>query len=275
MNTIAKSFNGQRSKAFTLIELLVVVAMIAILAGMLLPALAKAKHQGYKARCLSNLRQIGIGMKLYVDDFSSTLPPATLSQVDKTVPFNSAKDIYYGNTPGGKDGFLPGNLAATNRFLNPYVQAFETWHCPADRGFGKEFQPTCFDSLGDTYRFNWFLEDAYWNDAPPRAEDPVYNLGLKKESWVPDPARFIMIHEYAAYPWNTDGMISVVSWHGASNPGKLFDPATIKGDRDKLIAPTLFVDGHAQQCDFTAKIKSNPQHGLEPARDWMWYKPVK
>lgn len=70
-------------------------------------------------------------------------------------------------------------------------------------------------------------------------------------------------------------MISVVSWHGASNPGKLFDPTTIKGDRDKLIAPTLFVDGHTQQCDFTTRIKSNPQHGLEPGKDWMWYKPVK
>jgi prepilin-type processing-associated H-X9-DG protein/prepilin-type N-terminal cleavage/methylation domain-containing protein len=139
--------------AFTLVELLVVILVLAILAGLLLPAISRARDQSKVPRCASNLRQIYTAFNLYLQDS------------DEVVFWNSTNVNLYGmdwyvyggretgNTDLGQAGLFN---RIVPRPLNPYVRhQIEVFHCPADTRALPEWEGhTHFDWVGNSYLYN-------------------------------------------------------------------------------------------------------------------------
>jgi prepilin-type N-terminal cleavage/methylation domain-containing protein/prepilin-type processing-associated H-X9-DG protein len=275
-----------RPRGFTLIELLVVIAIIAILAAILFPVFARARENARKTSCLSNLKQLGLSIMQYTQDY------------DETFPLGHAQQ-------GGSDWINDGWQQA----VQPYTKSINVFMCPSDTNAGAQ-SPKAPDypwrGVGISYAANGLYGD--W------CCDPTWNSGFKLlgvmgvsgENWLDVPtnsttklstvtnaAQGIMVGEKhhgdaeATGHWiggNTSGFgpnnifagdnVMGTGWGQLRIPSGTRAASNTFGEgpngavsvKHLEMANFLFVDGHAKAMRPTA---TNPDPANRP-QDNMW-----
>ena len=244
-------------RGFTLLELLVVIAIIAILAALLLPALNNAKKKAAQAACINNLKQLGLGMEIYVGDSSGDFPGIASQHAG----FNAADWIYWRTNTTWPQFEKSPILTAIPGTQKPSLR------CPLDKSDADRLAQAAADTGNNgPYLFSYSFTGYGIGSYPNLTADPNANLGMStvysggqvylfRQSAVHNPAgKLMLVEEVGSLSDSPDPGSGQVVNDGRWLPGQ--DPLTIRHGGK---ADATFADGHVQAVtpDFGADMANS------------------
>lgn len=182
-----------KRRAFTLTEILVALGIITILAAIIFPVFNSVRRRAYQTTCASNLKQLGLAVALYTQDYDGLFPRGG-------DPLDLHSD-YWHDAAEGVYEWQMGQLPPLTYVMRPYIKSSKLWACPADTGFDVEdisgepldARPSMFDKFGMSYfyRSDLVLQDRRelvgWDRStnPPTEHGPgdVHVLADGHGSW--------------------------------------------------------------------------------------------
>ena len=227
--------NSKKKLAFTLIELLVVIAIIALLAAILFPVFSRARENARRSSCLSNMRQVGLGLLQYTQDYDEKLVRSwsgTNNQASDAQRYKWMDAIF------------------------PYIKSEQVFTCPSDS----------FKAFGYPYRFrdglkygSYAINTAYWGEDLIQSPAGGDNMSLAA---IQDAAGCVWIGEGGGH--------FEVAWENKSEqPDVEVDPTGLRYmdwlvERHLSTTSVLFCDGHAKAVKLDSLAKKNSA-GYYPA----------
>lgn len=229
METNLLDLNMQRERGFTLIELLVVIAIIGILAGLLLPALARAKEHALRLSCLNNQRQLELAWEMYAGDSNGRLPLNDVDLSDPTVPRSTPNSWVTGNCTVDAD---PATI--TGGTLYAYAKNMKIYRCPADRSL---------ITGTSTPRLRSFSLSCYMNGATNIVDYGAYPLHQATE----------IRHTSKTLTFIDEDSSSIDDGHFLYS-SKLNDWLNIPGWRHQNGTVMIFADAHAEYWRWKGRL---------------------
>lgn len=244
------------ASGFTLIELLVVIAIIAILAAILFPVFAQARERARGASCLSNLKQVGLALTQYTQDYDERLPPylvgrATGTHVrvtpNMTSPTTPAEryTIAYENDDG--------HLLSWQDCIYPYMKSVQLLHCPSHKRPVPVPNPADPDEMAHPEWFVNYPTGYGWTPSLAINAILVNHWGTVGPLGVPPniaaingvSGKIFAVHNARGYAYqNPPQWDDEASWWDNSNVG--LRSISRQGWPHNETAPILFADGHAK-----------------------------
>ena len=260
-------------RAFTLIELLVVIAIIAILAAILFPVFAQAREKARQTACISNLKQIGLSVQMYGQDYDEVFPNGTYNgmrnwevnpDVNPYPPNNQCLDAL---GAAGQQGFNPGDgglpytgCAYGGEFyrhlmtvqLFPYTKNKQIWYCPSDKNIRYSEANARIGKQSYQYFPNWVYNTPGTGFTQVRYPDgATRNLGAQPVSQISEwYSERTLFSERGMFGW--DGP------DGFPNKSNNFNHSTGFN--------IVYFDGHVKHIPWGSKWRTSPATGWDNSR---------